>query len=92
VAACTPGALRREAAQPGWQHRASIGEACLARRGVECRICGEACGVGAIRFRPRVGGVALPELTDEACTGCGACLGPCPAQAIAMAPTLETTS
>lgn len=36
--------------------RRVIGEACLAARGVECRVCGESCPEGAIRFRPRLGG------------------------------------
>lgn len=90
LTACTPGALRRAPGQPAWDHRARIGADCLAQRGVECRICGEACGVSAIRFRPRVGGVALPQLDDAACTGCGACLAPCPTQAIAMAQGMET--
>jgi len=89
AAACTPRALLREAGREAWNQRARIGEACLAQRGVECRICGEACGVGAIRFRPRVGGVALPQLDEAACNGCGACLAPCPVQAIGMDHALE---
>jgi ferredoxin-type protein NapF len=89
VTSCKPGALRREAGRAGWAHRAQIGAACLALRGVECRICGEACGASAIRFRPRAGGLALPELMDAACSGCGACLAPCPTQAIVLAPDVE---
>lgn len=90
VNACMPGALRRLDGQAPWSLSARIGEACLAQRGVECRICGEACAVAAIRFRPRAGGVALPQLSHEACTGCGACLAPCPSQAITLAQALET--
>lgn len=89
VVACGPGALRRVEGRVPWSLRARIGEACLARRDVECRICGEACGVAAIRFRPRVGGVALPQLDETACTGCGACLAPCPGQAITLAQDME---
>jgi ferredoxin-type protein NapF len=89
VAACAPHALLPVAGEPAWSLRAQISEACLARQGVECRVCGEACGEGAIRFRPRIGGVALPELDETACTGCGACLAPCPSQAITVAPDLE---
>ncbi len=67
--------------------RAVIGEACLALRGVECRICGDACGAGAIRFRPVRGGVALPIVAEDACTACGDCVAPCPTGAIpAMQP------
>ena len=66
---------------------ADIGDACLARRQVECRICGEVCDASAIRFRPTLGGVSRPELDHAACTGCGACVAPCPAHAIACRPS-----
>ncbi|RVT88735.1 ferredoxin-type protein NapF [Inhella crocodyli] len=83
VSACEPGALQAPAVFEGWAAR--FGAACLAQRGVECRVCGEACDARAIRFPPRLGQVAQPVLTAEACTGCGACVGGCPTQAISMA-------
>lgn len=79
---CTAEALLRSEATPPWSIRACIGDSCIARHGVECRVCGERCDSGAIRFRPRAGGFPLPELEDSRCTGCGSCLAPCPAQAI----------
>ncbi len=82
---CQPHALwREEADAPAWTLVARIGEACLAPRGVECRICGEACPSGAIRFRPRPGGVAQPSFDAARCTGCGACFAPCPVRAIVL--------
>ena len=84
VAVCEPAALVRNDAEPAWSLRATIGEACIALSGVECRVCGERCEASAIRFRPRLGGVARPELELERCTGCGACFAPCPVGAIAM--------
>ncbi len=83
VVACEPAALTHEL-ESAWSLRAVIGAACLALHGVECRVCGESCGEGAIRFRPRLGGIARPELEIERCTGCGACFAPCPVGAIAM--------
>lgn len=85
VSHCEPGALSRdsEGSSP-WRLHARIAESCLAMRGVECRVCGENCPTGAIRFRPRRGGVALPELTLDACNGCGACFAPCPTRSIAL--------
>lgn len=85
VTRCEPHALvRHHADDAPWGLKARINEACLAAAGVECRICGENCPTAAIRFRPRLGGVALPQLDVAACTGCGACFGPCPTRAIAV--------
>lgn len=66
-------------------HHAVISDGCLATNYVDCQACRDACAVGAIRFRPRLGGPFVPELTAEACTGCGACLSVCPTSAISMA-------
>lgn len=84
AAVCSPGAILRSPEAAPWSERAVIGEACLAAQNVECRVCGERCDHGAIRFRPRLGGVPLPEVNDS-CTGCGACLAPCPVSAIRRA-------
>lgn len=84
VAACRPKALLRQDDVPPWTCRAAISDACLARRGVECRVCGDFCELRAIRFVPRRGGSPLPEIDSERCTGCGACVGPCPTRAIAI--------
>lgn len=85
VTRCEPGALSRSnvAARP-WLIVAGIGNACLAAQGTECRVCGEVCPTGAIRFRPQRGGVSRPQLDAAACTGCGACFGPCPTRAITI--------
>jgi len=90
VRVCRPGALRRtgDSTRP-WALQATIGDACLARHGVECRVCGEMCGEGAIRFRPTAGGVAQPQFDPVRCTGCGACQAPCPVGAIALTNTVE---
>lgn len=74
----------RGASARGPQARPLIGAACLALKQVVCHCCGDACEAGAIRFRLRAGGVAVPELDTETCTGCGACHDACPAGAIAM--------
>lgn len=79
---CQPAALRRNEGAAPWSLRAEIGDGCLARQAVECRVCGEMCEPAAIRFQPRLGGAALPLLDGERCTGCGACVAPCPASAI----------
>jgi ferredoxin-type protein NapF len=83
--ACQTGALQSSDGQVPWAARALINEGCLAHQRVECRVCGEQCAVAAIRFPPRAGGIALPVLDPARCTGCGACVSPCPVQAIAVA-------
>lgn len=85
VSACAPAALvRLPDPAPAWSIRALVADSCLAMNGVECRVCGEACPTGAIRFRPRLGGVAQPALALESCNGCGACFAPCPVRAITV--------
>lgn len=68
---------------PGFDHLAEIGPDCFAAHGIHCQSCGDACPEHAIRFAPRIGAPPLPRLDAEACTGCGACIAPCPAAAIA---------
>ncbi len=79
---CSTGAIGRDVEQAPWSFGIAIGDGCLAAQNVECRVCGELCDAGAIRFRPRLGGVPLPEVDNTACTGCGACIAPCPVVAI----------
>lgn len=65
-------------------HAVAISEACFAKSGIACQSCRDACPEQAIRFRPRIGGPFIPELDEDACSGCGACIGVCPASAIAV--------
>ncbi|QID19452.1 ferredoxin-type protein NapF [Nitrogeniibacter mangrovi] len=85
VAACAPHALHRADGVAPWALKAVIGDRCLTGQGVECRICAENCDAGAIRCRPALGGIARPELQSDRCTGCGACVAPCPVGAIGVA-------
>jgi ferredoxin-type protein NapF len=83
LTACGGKALRGDPMTDApWDLVAEIGDTCIARHGVVCRSCGEACGEGAIRFRLRVGGAAEPLLDRGICTGCGWCVGVCPVQAV----------
>ena len=66
-------------------HIVAISDECLARAGVFCMSCRDACAEQAIRFRPRVGGPFLPEVIESACSGCGACIAICPTNAITLA-------
>lgn len=88
VEVCAPGALGAGA----WTVRAEIGANCLTRGDVACRSCGDACAVRAIRFVPRRGGIAAPQLDAAACTGCGACCAPCPVDAVTLRAACDVES
>lgn len=60
---------------PGATVARILPSACVAYRGTVCFTCREACQVaGAIVFEH-----GRPRIDPEHCTGCGDCLGPCPA-------------
>lgn len=65
-------------------HVMQIGGNCLPKQGVECRSCGESCEVQAIRFQFNARRLAEPQLDAGLCTGCGACVAVCPADAITL--------
>ncbi len=75
-------AAELRAVTPPWTLRIAIGEGCLTRDGVMCQSCKDACGDGAIRFVYAAGRVPQPSVDLDRCTGCGACVAPCPASAI----------
>jgi ferredoxin-type protein NapF len=75
-------ALFSDRARAPWHARVVVGPGCLAHAGVVCESCRDGCESRAIRFTPAPGRVPIPALELERCTGCGACVGVCPAHAI----------
>lgn len=82
--ACASSALSDAGVGPPWNYIAHIDGACLGAHGVFCRSCGEVCAQGAIHFTLSSHGVPLPQVGAEDCSGCGACVGVCPTQAVAI--------
>lgn len=83
VNSCDNGVFRSTDEQ-AWQHQVKIEADCLTQRHIECRSCEDSCEARAIRFKRQLGGIATPQLDLTSCTGCGACLSVCPAQAITI--------
>ncbi len=81
---CPSGALDRADGRAPWARQAEIRAGRLSFNGVDCRVCGDHCEARAIRFRPLGRGRWLPAVEGGTCTGCGACVGPCPVKAIAV--------
>ncbi|MFI5270410.1 MAG: 4Fe-4S dicluster domain-containing protein [Chloroflexota bacterium] len=72
--------------RPNGESRVRASDACLARLGVHCQSCSDACPELAIRFTPRLGAPPLPVIAAAQCTGCGDCVGVCPVDALVLAP------
>ncbi len=65
-----------------WPAAINISSKCLATNNVFCQSCQDVCESKAIKFNLAIGGVPKPELTNEDCNSCGACIATCPQDAI----------
>ena len=69
-----------------WQIKAVINDTCLANSGIWCQTCKDNCDPRAIHFTAAIGEAPKPSISLELCTGCGACVSPCPNQSIKIGP------
>ena len=83
--ACEAGLFNADEASLPWTYTAFVADDCLAYAGVMCRSCEDSCEARAIRFPLAAGKVPVPRIDAEACTGCGACVAPCPQHSISLA-------
>lgn len=70
--------------QAPWQITAQLQDTCLTLQGIWCQSCKDACEPAAISFILSVGNAPKPSINTDACTGCGACVSPCPSNAIKL--------
>lgn len=84
VSVCRPKALVRQNNHRPWNLLAVVAPSCLSAMGTMCRMCGDRCDAHAITFKLALRGRANPIIDPAQCTGCGACIAPCPVDAIAM--------
>lgn len=84
ASACPRGALRHEpkSQRAAFHFTIAIGADCLAAAGESCQTCLEFCDAAAIHLRSVDGQGAVPYIVMSACSGCGACVGPCPVSCI----------
>ena len=67
-----------------WIPDVNIKTSCLSLNAVVCRMCGDNCEEDAIQFRLQLGGISIPIIDNDKCTGCGECLYICPKDAISI--------
>ncbi|MDH5217008.1 MAG: ferredoxin-type protein NapF [Gammaproteobacteria bacterium] len=79
---CTENLFEKPEQSKPWSFVAMVGESCLAYQQVSCRSCQDSCEHAAITFKLEQGKTPVPRLISHLCTGCGACVSPCPTSAI----------
>ncbi|MBT4890816.1 MAG: ferredoxin-type protein NapF [Rhodospirillales bacterium] len=89
--ACPVGLLglvsnKDEVQRPHWELHLSVSDVCISDKGVVCHICPEKCDAKAIGFdRTAARGIlGKPNINQSICTGCGACIAPCPVGALSL--------
>ncbi|WP_448188256.1 ferredoxin-type protein NapF [Azospirillum sp. sgz301742] len=71
-----------------WTTGPQISRGCLTRSGVICQTCRDICPENVFSFVLMPHAAPRPVIHAGSCTGCGACVSACPADAV----TMESTS
>jgi ferredoxin-type protein NapF len=82
IQSCPDGVLVKQDGFGPWKHKVEIQKSCIVYKGVVCMTCRDQCEPRAIEFPLVSGPLRLPVLNAELCNGCGACIRPCPSEAI----------
>jgi ferredoxin-type protein NapF len=85
IDACDEPALSNSATPP-WHLELTLADSCLAIKQVVCQSCQDVCDQRAISFPLHAGKVAVPEINQTDCNGCGACISICPSDSLKLQP------
>ncbi|WP_371188691.1 ferredoxin-type protein NapF [Thalassotalea maritima] len=66
-----------------WQGHLNIKDNCLASNNILCQSCQDSCEQQAISFVYR-SAIPTPEINQDNCNACGACISVCPSQSIEL--------
>lgn len=78
ISSCQQSFFKEDKSVAAWPSKFNIKDDCLAKNKVYCQSCKDACEPRAITFSYLNGSIPEPVIVQDLCTGCGACIQPCP--------------
>lgn len=78
ISSCNQTFFKEDKTGQAWPSKFNIKDNCLAKNSVYCQSCKDACESRAISFAYVDGAIPQPQVSQDLCTGCGACIKPCP--------------
>lgn len=69
-------------AHKAWPVLITISDKCLAKNNIYCQSCRDECETSVIKFNYTTSSIPEPQINDNDCTQCGACIKSCPQDAI----------
>lgn len=83
ASACPSQAINPKEVTEPWQYNVAIESACLSKQGIVCQSCKDVCDPRAIKL-VWDSAIPVPQIEQEDCTACGACVSVCPSNAISV--------
>ena len=84
VTACPEPLFKKDLSVPAWSTHLNLKDDCLAQQNIFCQSCKDVCEPRAISFSYKNGPIPTPEINQDDCTSCGACIGPCPSDSLEL--------
>jgi ferredoxin-type protein NapF len=78
VEVCQQNFFKSDKTQRAWESQLSIGDNCLAKNEIFCQSCRDVCEYKAIKFTYSQRAIPEPQINQDLCSGCGACVSSCP--------------